>query len=50
MIARKALTTAQEAKKKNEQNKSTTELKKRNAELAIANIHNLLAKELSVGF
>lgn len=47
-IARQALTTAQEAKRKHEKNKKIAELRKRKAEIAIANILNLVRKEPSL--
>jgi hypothetical protein len=47
-IALQALTKAQEAKRTNEKNKSMSELKKKNAELSIAHIRNLMAIEPSV--
>ena len=47
MIARQALTTAQEAKRKNEENKQSAELREKRAEIAMANVRNMLANKLS---
>ena len=47
MIAREALAKANEAKVKNEKNRSMAELKKKRSELAIANVRNMLADKLS---
>jgi|Deesub1362A_J573_1020465.scaffolds.fasta_scaffold00073_44 hypothetical protein len=48
MIARDALAKANEARMKNEGLKRAAELRKKRAEIAIANVRNLLAKQLSV--
>jgi len=47
VIAREALAKANEAKVKNEKNRSMAELKKKRSELAIANVRNMLADKLS---